>query len=82
MQPREQDCFQRRLLNEKGEGVFHIGFEVPDVDAAEAEGVADDLRVKMRGRRSNGRGFTYFDIADQAGGVTPLGRATPAGIKT
>ena len=81
-QPPEQDCPQRRFLNKKGEGVFHIGFEVPDVDAAEAEGVADGLRVKMRGRRSNGSGFTYFDTADQAGGVTLLVRASPAGSRT
>jgi 4-hydroxyphenylpyruvate dioxygenase-like putative hemolysin len=81
-QPPEQDCPQRRFLNKKGEGVFHIGFEVPDVDAAEAEGVADGLRVKMRGRRSNGSGFTYFDTADQAGGVTLLVRATPGGSRT
>jgi methylmalonyl-CoA/ethylmalonyl-CoA epimerase len=81
-QPPTQDCPQRRFLNEKGEGVFHIGFEVPDVDAAEAKGVADGLRVKMRGRRSNGSGFTYFDTADQAGGVTLLVRTTPAGSRT
>jgi methylmalonyl-CoA/ethylmalonyl-CoA epimerase len=81
-QPPEQDCPQRRFLNEKGEGVFHIGFEVPDVDAAEAKGVADGLRVKMRGRRSNGSGFTYFDTSGQAGGVTLLIRATPAGSRT
>jgi methylmalonyl-CoA/ethylmalonyl-CoA epimerase len=81
-QPPEQDCPQRRFLNEEGEGVFHIGFEVPDVDAAEAKGVADGLRVKMRGRRSNGSGFTYFDTAGQAGGVTLLVRTTPAGSRT
>jgi methylmalonyl-CoA/ethylmalonyl-CoA epimerase len=44
--------------------------------------VADGLRVKMRGRRSNASGFTYFDTADQAGGVTLLVRATPAGSRT
>jgi methylmalonyl-CoA/ethylmalonyl-CoA epimerase len=81
-QPPEEDCPQRRFLNEKGEGVFHVGFEVSDVDAAEAEGVGDGLRVKMRGRRSNRSGFTYFDTADQAGGVTLLIRATPPGGKT
>ena len=81
-QPPELDCPQRRFLNEKGEGVFHIGFEVPDVDAAEAKGVADGLRVKMRGRRSNGSGFTYFHTAGQAGGVTLLVRTTPAGSRT
>ena len=39
-QPPQEDCPQRRFLDEKGEGVFHLGFEVPDCDAAEAEGVA------------------------------------------
>jgi methylmalonyl-CoA/ethylmalonyl-CoA epimerase len=78
----EEDCPQRRFLNEKGEGVFHVGFEVADVDAAEVEGVGDGLRVKMRGRRSNRSGFTYFDTADHAGGVTLLIRATPPGSRT
>jgi len=81
-QPPEDDCPQRRFLDEKGEGVFHIGFEVADADAAEAEGVAAGLKVRMRGRRSNGTGFAYFDTADQPGGVTLLVRATPPGSKT
>lgn len=81
-QPPEDDCPQRSFLNEKGEGVFHIGFEVTDANAAEAEGVAEGLKIKMRGRRINGSGFTYFDTADQAGGVTLLVRGTPPGSKT
>ena len=55
---------QRRFLDEHGEGVFHVGFEVPDADAAEA---SVGLPVLMRGRRANGSGFTYFDTAEQAG---------------
>ena len=74
-QPPEEDCPQRRFLNEKGEGVFHIGFEVPDCDAGETEGVDHGLKVKMRGRRSNGSGFTYFDTADRAGVILEI-RAT------
>ena len=74
-QPPEQDCPQRRFLNKKGEGVFHIGFEVPDADAAEARAKAQGLPVLMRGRRSNRTGFTYYDSASQAG-VTLLTRAT------
>ena len=63
---------QRLHLNAKGEGVFHLGFEVPDADAAEA---AAAMPVKMKGRRANRTGFTYYDTADQAG-VTLLTRAT------
>ena len=66
---------QRLHLDRKGEGVFHIGFEVPDADAAEAEAEAQGLAVLMRGRRANRTGFTYYDSAAGAG-VTLLTRAT------
>ena len=75
-QPPEEDCPQRRFLNEKGEGVFHLGFEVPDCDVGEAEAVSGGLNVLMRGRRPNGSGFTYFDTATEAGVVLEI-RATP-----
>ena len=66
---------QREHLDRKGEGVFHIGFEVPDADAAEAQAVGKRLRVLMRGRRANRTGFTYYDSGDAAG-VILLTRAT------
>ena len=66
---------QRTHLDRHGEGVFHIGFEVPDADAAEAQARADGLSVLMRGRRVNRTGFTYYDSADRAG-VHLLTRAT------
>jgi catechol 2,3-dioxygenase-like lactoylglutathione lyase family enzyme len=66
---------QRRFLDAHGEGVFHIGFEVPDADAAEA-GV--NAPVLMRGRRENGSGFTYFDTATEAGVVLEIRQSPPA----
>lgn len=77
-QPPQADCPQRRFLDQHGEGVFHVGFDVPDADAAEAEGRAMGLDVLMRGRRPNGSGFTYFDTAERAGGVVLLTRKTPS----
>lgn len=76
-QPSHDPSPQRAHLDEKGEGVFHIGFEVPDADLAEA---AADMPVLMKGRRRNRTGFTYYDTADKAG-VVLLTRATnrPAG---
>ncbi|KAB2703233.1 VOC family protein [Brucella lupini] len=71
-QPSEDPCPQRTFLEEKGEGVFHLGFEVPDADAAESEA---GIPVKMSGRRENRTGFTYFDTAD-VGGVVLLTRST------
>jgi catechol 2,3-dioxygenase-like lactoylglutathione lyase family enzyme len=74
-QPGSEPTPQRLHLDSKGEGVFHVGFEVPDADAAEAQAGALGLPVLMRGRRANRTGFTYYDSADTAG-VTLLTRAT------
>jgi catechol 2,3-dioxygenase-like lactoylglutathione lyase family enzyme len=67
-QPPEVDCAQRRFLDTRCEGVFHIGFE-DDLDSAERSGRALGLAVTMRGRRDNGSGFVYFDTLDQTGVV-------------
>lgn len=71
-QPSEDASPQREHLDRKGEGVFHLGFEVADADKAEA---LAQMPVKMRGRRANGTGFNYYDSAEQ-GGVVLLTRAT------
>jgi catechol 2,3-dioxygenase-like lactoylglutathione lyase family enzyme len=76
-QPSRDPSPQRVHLDTKGEGVFHIGFEVPDADRAEAMAKAKGLAVKMRGRRNNRTGFDYYDTADEAG-VVLLTRATNA----
>lgn len=76
-QPPDIECPQRRFLDAHGEGVYHLGFEVPDRDAAEARGRAAGLDVTARGRRGDGSGFAYFDTRAQAG-VTLEIRKTPA----
>jgi catechol 2,3-dioxygenase-like lactoylglutathione lyase family enzyme len=75
-EPGPQPSPQRAHLEEHGEGVFHVGFEVTDADAAEAQARARGLQVLMRGRRADQTGFTYYDCADAAG-VNLLTRATP-----
>lgn len=79
-EPGEEPSPQRTFLDTKGEGVFHLGFEVPDADAAEAEAVAGGMSVLMRGRRANGTGFTYYDTAARAG-VVLMTRVTPPGSR-
>lgn len=71
-QPSEDPSPQRIHLDNKGEGVFHIGFEVPDADAAE---IISGMPVKMKGRRKNRTGFTYYD-STEGGGVVLLTRST------
>jgi methylmalonyl-CoA/ethylmalonyl-CoA epimerase len=67
-QPPTIDCAQRRFLDAKGEGVFHLGFEA-ELDTAVADAAAVGLDVMMRGERENGSGFVYFDTLDAAGVV-------------
>ena len=71
-QPSSGPTPQREFLDTRGEGVFQLGFEVPNVDATEA---GLDLPVLMSGRRENRTGFTYYDTADE-GGVVLLNRTT------
>lgn len=75
-QPSLDPSPQRIFLDTKGEGVFHLGFEVPDADTAQAEAEAAGLPVLMSGRRANRTGFTYYATEDRAG-VNLLTRATP-----
>ncbi|KQW72406.1 VOC family protein [Ensifer sp. Root127] len=75
-QPDNRPSPQRQFLDTKGEGVFHIGFEVPEANRAEADAKDVGLSVLMRGRRENGTGFNYYDSAEE-GGVVLLTRATP-----
>ena len=66
---------QRKFLDERGEGVFHIGFEVEDCDQAEIEGAQHGLVPFARGRKGTASGFTYFTTPEA--GVTLEVRQTP-----
>ncbi len=78
VQPGPEPTPQRRFLDEHGEGVFHVGFEVADADAGDAQAAALGVAPLMRGRRDNGSGFTYFDTAERAGVVLEIRQSPPA----
>lgn len=67
VQPGTHDSPQKRFLDEHGEGVFHLGFVVDDLDAGTEAAAALGVRPWMRGRREDGSGFTYFDTVARAG---------------
>jgi catechol 2,3-dioxygenase-like lactoylglutathione lyase family enzyme len=69
-QPDEGDTPQRQFLEQKGEGVYHLGFTVDHLDAAEKEGLRLGLDVISKGRLEDGSGFTYFDTRDRGAAVT------------
>ena len=74
-QPGEGKTIYKDFLETKGEGVFHIGFEVDDVDAAEKQVTDNEMKVLASGRRDDGSGFSYLDTREHAG-VTLLVRQT------
>ena len=76
-QPNEENGPHRSFLDTHGEGVFYLGFDVPDCDAAEKVGFAQGLAPLMRGRRADGSGFSFFDTAREAGVVLEI-RSNPA----
>ncbi len=68
-QPGPEDTPQRRFLDAHGEGVYHLGFEVPDLAGALATGEGLGLDVVAKGRRADGSGFVYFDTRAENGVV-------------
>lgn len=78
IQPGEGKSLYKDFLESKGEGVYHLGFVVDDVDNSEAELKKLELKVLSSGRREDGSGFSYLDTA-RKGGVTLLIRKSPDG---
>jgi len=68
-EPGALDSPQSRFLRERGEGVYHLGFETENMAQAEAQGKMLGLGVIARGRREDGGGFCYYDTRDKAGTV-------------
>ncbi len=81
IQPGEGQSLDRDFLEKRGEGVYHLGFVVDDIDTSEAEIKELDLNVLSSGRREDGSGFSYLDTAER-GGVTLLIRQSPPGKKS
>ena len=78
IQPGEGKSLYKDFLMKKGEGVYHLGFVVDDVDKSEAEVKKLGLNVLSGGRRKDGSGFSYLDT-EERGGVTLLIRQNPSG---
>ena len=79
VEPGEGDSLYKDHLEKKGEGVFHIGFEVNDISATDAKIEAMGLNVLSSGRRENGSGFSYLDTASEAGLVLLVRQSPPEG---
>ena len=78
VQPHEGKSIYKEFLEKRGEGVFHMGFVVDDIEKEEQKLKETGLKVISSGRRADGSGFAYFDTAE-IGGVTLLIRQNPQG---
>jgi 4-hydroxyphenylpyruvate dioxygenase-like putative hemolysin len=76
IQPGEGQSLYKEHLEKKGEGVYHLGFVVNDIEGAEAEIKSKGLDVISNGRREDGSGFAYLGTAEK-GAVTLLIRQSP-----
>ena len=56
------------FLNERGEGLHHIGFDVPDMDACIRQARSLGIRVLMSGRTPKG-GFAHLDTTEFGGTI-------------
>ena len=77
IQPGEGRTIYKDFLEKKGEGVFHLGFVVDDIEKEETKLKTQGLKVLSSGRRLDGSGFTYFDTAEKTG-VVLLIRQNPS----
>lgn len=68
--PPPGDTPQRHFLEEHGEGVFHLGFQVDACDEGEEKAQKLGLGLLLRGRLANGHGFSYFNTRNDGAGVT------------
>lgn len=80
IQPGAGQSLYKDFLAKKGQGVYHLGFVVEDIEKSEAAVKAMGLGVISSGRRANGSGFSYLETADKAG-VTLLIRQSPPASK-
>ncbi|WP_327145317.1 VOC family protein [Nocardia sp. NBC_01327] len=72
VEPGPGDTPQRNFLDRTGGGVFHIGFNVEDIDKSTGTVQEAGISILMSGRRKDRTGFTYFDTAVQAGVVLEI----------
>jgi catechol 2,3-dioxygenase-like lactoylglutathione lyase family enzyme len=77
IEPGEGQSLYRDHLEKKGEGVYHIGFEVDDISATDSTIEALGLEVLSSGRRENGSGFSYLKTASEAGLVLLVRQSPP-----
>ena len=63
----EGESLVSEFIRRKGEGVFHMGFIVDNIDEAEDKVAKMGLKVTQRARRDDGSGYAFLDTESYAG---------------
>ncbi|MFC1532459.1 VOC family protein [Thermodesulfobacteriota bacterium] len=69
------DCVVKDFLDRKGEGVYHLGFLVEDVNKEEEKIGRTGIKVLQKGRRNDESGYAYFDTEEHAGIILEIKQA-------
>ena len=65
IQPNEEPSTWRNFLDEKGEGIHHVAFQVKDSKACVANAEANGLKLVQHGVYGDGSGeYNYLDAPD------------------
>ena len=64
----EGESIHLEFLEKKGEGIEHLGFRVPDLDAEIARFKECGIDVLQSARRADGSGYAYMDT-ESIGGI-------------
>lgn len=65
IQPNEEPSTWRNFLNEKGEGIHHVAFQVKDSKACVANAEAAGLKLVQRGTYGDGSGeYNYLEAPE------------------
>ncbi|HSB80668.1 MAG TPA: VOC family protein [Candidatus Methylomirabilis sp.] len=68
VQPVAGESVQREFLEQRGEGINHLGFFVDDLEAETAKLEAKGFHVLSSGKTTAGGAFAYLDT-DRIGGI-------------
>jgi methylmalonyl-CoA/ethylmalonyl-CoA epimerase len=72
IEPLRGESLYREFLDEKGPGLHHVAFDVPDFDAAVGSLEASGLELLAKGRVGPGSEFAYFECAAEGASVVEI----------
>jgi methylmalonyl-CoA/ethylmalonyl-CoA epimerase len=80
--PGSGESIWRQFLDQKGEGIVHLGFEVGEIDEEETRMVNGGFRLLYKNRFEGGGGVSGLDTRELGGVIMELVKYPPGAIST